>query len=250
MTTSTGRPHMALAYELQTSCLAVSQIESYLDCWAPPVLTSRSRSALAVSGWNVADSIIDTADTGTGGTAMTREGSSDVLDALARRAQQGDAAALDAVLEQIDADGAIRIPVRKMITNSEAVEDVCQDVLIIVAERIGQWEGRSSFRTWLNTIAHNKSVDYLRRQRPTEGIQSDVVSDQQRVSSLIATRVVVNDVLAQLPDHYRDPVTLRDIEQHDYDEIARMLDLPPATVRTRVSRGRAMVAARWARSTR
>ncbi len=68
-------------------------------------------------------------------------------------------------------------------------------------------------------------------------------------SSLIATRITVNKVVQQLPARYRDPVMLRDIGQHDYAEIAAMLDLPPATVRSLVSRGRAMIAARWAKDT-
>lgn len=170
-------------------------------------------------------------------------------DDLAVAAGAGDTAALDELLVLIDADGSIQIPVRKLIANAQTVQDVCQDVLIVVAEQVGTWEGRGTFQGWVATVARNKAIDHLRAKRPTEQLV-DLVSDQQRVSSMIATRVEVNRALEDLPDHYRQPVVLRDIEQLDYDEIARMLDVEYDQVKLRVSRGRAMVAARWARSNR
>lgn len=171
-------------------------------------------------------------------------------DELARRAGGGDMAALDALLELIDADGSIRIPVRQYLTNPQAIEDACQDVLIVVAEHVDTWDGRSSFKTWLATVASNKAIDYLRATTSVEELPVDVASDQRRMSSVIATRVEINKVVAGLPDHCRDAVVLRDIEQYDYDDIARMLDIPTAHVRMAVSRGRALVAARWARMNR
>ncbi|WP_370325929.1 RNA polymerase sigma factor [Euzebya sp.] len=167
---------------------------------------------------------------------------------LAVRARAGDRAALVELLELIDGDGSIRVPVRRLVTNPQAVEDISQDVLILVAERIGSWDGRSRFTTWLYTVARNKAIDHLRTLRPTEGLPEDVVSDQRRISSLIATREAVTGLLADLPEAYREPVTLRDVEQLEYAEIARLLDLHQATVRTRVKRGRAMIAAAWVRT--
>lgn len=170
----------------------------------------------------------------------------DRYDAVALRAREGDTAALDELLVLIDAEGLAGVAVRRVLLNQQAVADVCQDVLVVVAESIGKWDGRGRFTTWLWSVARNKAVDHLRRTRPTSELPDVIVSDQDRISSLIATRVSVNDAVEALPDRYRDPVVLRDVEQRDYAEIAELLDLPPATVRTRVSRGRAMVAARYA----
>ncbi len=170
-------------------------------------------------------------------------------DVLANRAKAGDLSALDALLEDLDADGTIRIAVRKVLVGPEAVADVCQDVLIVVAEQIGSWEGRSSFTTWVQRVAHYKAVDQVRR-RTEDPLPETVMAESRRISSMIADRVVVNDLIAELPELYRDAVLLRDVEQYGYNEIAQVLDLPPATVRTRVARGRAMVAARWKRDNR
>lgn len=176
-------------------------------------------------------------------------GAAGVHDQLARAARDGDTAALERLLELIDSDGSIRVPVRRVILNPATVEDVCQDVLILVAERLAQWDGRSRFTTWLYSVAHNRAIDQLRRTKPADALPQEVISDQRRISSMIATRMTVIGILQDLPVRYRDPVILRDIDQRAYDDIAAMLDLPPATVRTRVRRGRALIAARWAEAT-
>jgi RNA polymerase sigma factor (sigma-70 family) len=172
----------------------------------------------------------------------------DAYDALAAAARDGDTVALAELLERIDSDGVVRVPIRRVLMNPQTVEDVSQDVLIQVAERIGMWDGRSRFTTWLYTVARNKAIDHLRRIRPTSELPTEMVSDQRRVSSMIATRHAVQHALAALPDSYRTPVVLRDVEQLSYDDIARILQLHPATVRTRVSRGRALVAAQFAKA--
>ena len=163
---------------------------------------------------------------------------------LAVLARDGDADAMDQLLELIDATGTVRVAVRKVVMNAEAVEDICQDVLILVAERLDRWTGRSRFTTWLHTVSRNKAIDHLRRTRPTVPLKGHLGNEQQRISSLIATRATVRAALEALPPKYRDPVVLRDIDQLDYDEIADRLQLHRDTVRTRVSRARAMVAAR------
>lgn len=182
---------------------------------------------------------------GTGQVVMTN-GSHE---ALAERARDGDVAALQALLELIDSDGSIRIPIRRVVMDSAAVDDISQEVLIKVAERLHRWNGRSRFTTWLYSVARNTAIDHLRRAGPAaEELPIEAISDQQRLSSLVATRRDVQSLLEDLPDAYRQPVWLRDVEQLDYDEIANILQLRPATVRTRVCRGRAMIAAAWTAS--
>ncbi len=63
------------------------------------------------------------------------------------------------------------------------------------------------------------------------------------MSSLLATRATVRDALAALPEPYRSPVTLRDLEGLSYADVAERLDLPLGTVKGQISRGRALLAA-------
>jgi len=62
------------------------------------------------------------------------------------------------------------------------------------------------------------------------------------IDTTVADRLQLDTALAQLPEEFRVPVVLRDVCDLDYAEIATMLDLPPGTVRSRISRGRARLA--------
>jgi RNA polymerase sigma-70 factor (ECF subfamily) len=58
----------------------------------------------------------------------------------------------------------------------------------------------------------------------------------------VADRLDVDVALARLPDEFRVAVVLRDLCDLDYAEIARVLDIPPGTVRSRIARGRGQLA--------
>lgn len=167
----------------------------------------------------------------------------DALDLLAARAARGSPAALDALLAAVDQHGLARPAVRRLIVAEADADDVMQDVLIRVAESIGGFRGEARFTTWLHRVARNTAVDHLRRRRDTVPLDPDTMGPVQRISSVIANRATIHDVLAQLPLHYREPVVLRDLGQLPYAEIAERLRLPLNTVKTRIARGRALVAA-------
>ena len=62
------------------------------------------------------------------------------------------------------------------------------------------------------------------------------------MAEAVVDRSTIEDALAQLPDDFRAPVVLRDQLGLDYAEIAAVLEIPPGTVRSRISRGRAALA--------
>lgn len=174
---------------------------------------------------------------------LTADEQGPFLDELARTAALGDPHALDRLLAVIDRYRLSRTAVRRLVVNDGDAEDVYQDVLIRVAQRITSFAGDSKFTTWLYAVARNAAIDHLRRQKKVESIDEDrLLSDAQRVSSMISTRADLRAVLDALPEHYRSVVTLRDIEGRSYDDIANTLDIPLNTVRSRLARGRAMMA--------
>lgn len=166
----------------------------------------------------------------------------ELLDDLARRA--ADLGLLEILLWAIDELDLARPAIRRLVVAESDVDDVAQDVLVAVAESITSFRGDARFTTWLHQVARFKAIAYLRRQREQVPLDDDHVGDAHRMSSLIATRATVQRVVDELPEHYRHPVRLRDIEQLPYDEVAARLGIPPATARTRVARGRALAAAR------
>jgi RNA polymerase sigma-70 factor, ECF subfamily len=166
----------------------------------------------------------------------------EVLDPLARAAAGGDQAALEQVLWAVDELRLARPTISALLLDESDADDVHQEVLIAVAEGIGRFRGEGRFTTWLHPVARNKAVDALRRRRDGRALaDTDAVA---RISSLIATRTVLDEAIAGIPDPYRDAVVLRDVEGLTYEQVAQRLDVPLNTVRTRISRGRAIAAAR------
>ncbi len=168
-----------------------------------------------------------------------------LLDQLANAASQGNRAALISLIEIIDRYRLDRVPVRRILVDNEEVEEAHQDVLLAVAHSIANFRGEAAFTTWLFAVARNTAASNLRRlQRtpdPTEDVDRPITG--QRLSSMIASRADLQAAVEQLPAHYRETVYLRDVEHWSYERIAEHLDVPMNTVKSRISRGRALVAA-------
>jgi len=172
-----------------------------------------------------------------------RDGDADLLDEVAREAAAGSPVALDLLLTAIDDLGHVRAAVRRIIVASAAVDDVAQEVLITVASKISTYRGEARFTTWLYQVAKYKGIDHLRRQRDTDTLDEHEGLEAARLSSIIATRASIRQAVDALPEHYRDAVVLRDLQQLSYQEVAERLDVPLNTARTRIARGRALLAA-------
>lgn len=174
-----------------------------------------------------------------------------VLDPLAVAAAEGSFEAVELLVKAVDEHRLAYPSIRRMLVDEDEVNEVAQDVLVAVAETIGGFRGEARFTTWLSQVARFKTIAHLRRTRRGSTTELDAddpgagsVGDAQRISSLIATQTSVAQAIDALPELYRSAVVLRDLEDLTYDEIAERLDIHPGTAKTRVCRGRALVAAR------
>ncbi len=129
---------------------------------------------------------------------------------------------------------------------SDALE-ATQDTFISAFRRAGSFRGESSFGTWLYRIGINACRDVLRkRQRlpepvseiPDEGLRSSTA----RVEEEVVDRVDLARALALLPDEYRQAVAMHDLGGIPYEEIASIADVPIGTIKSRISRGRRLLA--------
>ncbi|MEL6981524.1 MAG: sigma-70 family RNA polymerase sigma factor [Actinomycetota bacterium] len=170
-----------------------------------------------------------------------------LLDRLALAAASGQPGALDDLLALVDRHQLARGSIRRLIVDDAEFDDVNQDVLIRVAKGITSFRGDARFTTWLHTIGRNTAIDHLRRRKDTEPLDDEAMSDRERISSMIASRADLRSVFDGLPDHYREIVTLRDVEGRTYADIAEDLGIELNTVRSRLARGRALVAERLER---
>jgi RNA polymerase sigma-70 factor (ECF subfamily) len=137
---------------------------------------------------------------------------------------------------------------------TEWAEDLTQDTLIRAYERFGQFSPGTNFRAWLFTIlTHLYLNDCERaRRRPvtislsTDGAMWDMAAPEalHDPEALLLTHVMDEDLeaaLERLPEEFRIAILLVDVEEMTYQEAAYALGVPIGTVRSRVSRGRALL---------
>jgi RNA polymerase sigma-70 factor (ECF subfamily) len=136
----------------------------------------------------------------------------------------------------------------RLVGNDADAADAAQETMISVVRGLRRFDGRSSFSTWTYRIAYNASLDLLRRRSRHAVASIDAASAEEAYQVVAATigeveeRLDISASLQELPVEFRGPVVLRDLCGLDYAEIADVLNLPAGTVRSRISRGRAMLA--------
>lgn len=183
------------------------------------------------------------------GYARTMAGADDLT--LVRQAQAGDRAALDELLgRHYDRIYAI---CRRIAGNDADGADATQEALMAIVRGLEKFDGRAAFSTWSYRVATNATLDELRRRRRRPSPQlvdehegwvesQHPGSAESDFDEVIVERDAMSTALAALPDEFRLPLVLRDCAGLDYAEIAETLQIPPGTVRSRISRARAKLA--------
>jgi RNA polymerase sigma-70 factor, ECF subfamily len=163
---------------------------------------------------------------------------------LAAAAAGGDRAALDELLRRNSS--MVHAVCRRVLANPDDALDATQEALIAIARRIETFDGRSKFTTWCYRVATNAALDEARRRarRPSPvAVVSEPRVGRPALDDRVADQLDIDAAIAQLSPEYRAAVALRDLVGLDYAEIASILDVPAGTVRSRIARGRAALAA-------
>jgi RNA polymerase sigma-70 factor, ECF subfamily len=171
---------------------------------------------------------------------------------LIAAARAGDRYALDQLLRRHY--DRIHAVTRRIAGASRDGEDATQEALIKIVRSLPNFDGRSSFGTWAYRIATNAALDELRKRkrRPALHVVRDDGSGEiilepvddmsSRRVDAIADRLAIDAALYELPEDFRSAVVLRDVGDLDYAEIAEILDVPVGTVKSRIARGRKLLA--------
>jgi RNA polymerase sigma-70 factor, ECF subfamily len=165
------------------------------------------------------------------------------LDDLATRAAAGHDGATEAVLELVHRLGLARPAITSIVLDRDLVDDAAQATLVTVERRIGSYEGRSKFRTWLHAVARNEALMAVRRRHAEPVDEVPEPGGGTRFSSVVAGRQTVKAVVEGLPEPYRQTLVLQLYEDLDYDAIAERLDIPVGTVRSRLAKARDLMRA-------
>lgn len=181
-------------------------------------------------------------------------GAADSDTALVARLRSGDDEAFELVVRTYS--GRLLAVTRRILGNDEDARDAVQDALLSAFRSLDRFEGGSLLSTWLHRIAVNAALMKLRtrRRKPEESIETllPVYRDDGHHQEVFSTwnepvdvamaraenRAVVRRCIEQLPDAYRTVLVLRDIEELDTEETARMLGVSGNAVKIRLHRAR------------
>ena len=178
-----------------------------------------------------------------------------LLDAeLVKRVQAGDKAAFDMLVQKYQ-HKVINL-VGRFVSDYAECQDIAQDAFVKAYRAINSFRGDSQFYTWLYRIAANTAKNHLAsRARKSPGYAVDVedaehfegesrLKEYDNPENLLLTdeiKATVFRAIDNLPEDLKSAITLREIDDLSYEEIADVMDCPIGTVRSRIFRAREVI---------
>lgn len=145
----------------------------------------------------------------------------------------------------------------RMVRDRTLAEDISQEAFIRAFKAIASYDPRYKFSSWMFKIAHNLTIDHLRRKRietvSIHGSPNAVTAEEQARTSLVLESSQerpdayvenmelgsqIEAAIGKLRPEYRSVTLLRHVEGYSYQEIADILGLPLGTVKTYIHRAR------------
>ncbi len=137
----------------------------------------------------------------------------------------------------------------KFVGRHDEAEDLTQDIFVKIFKALHTFDRRANFQTWLISISRNLCIDHyrsVRKERATmaRDVDASELTPASRERGPLAQleqsdlKEIIRRAMAELPDALRVAVTLRDLQEFSYQEIADQLHLPEGTVKSRINRGR------------
>jgi len=182
------------------------------------------------------------------------------VNALVRRCVSGDAAAWQEIVQQYHR--RIYNICYRFSGSPDDASDLAQEVFIKMYRTLSMFDTtRASFMTWVTTVTRNLLVDHFRKGKydrvtdsldATPGNQEDGLTIAEQLEDRGAspearmrsqeTKKLVHEALRRLSPELREAVILRDLQDMDYKDIAKVLNVPEGTVKSRINRGRTELA--------
>ena len=134
----------------------------------------------------------------------------------------------------------------------EDAEELSQEIFLKVFENLHRYDGGFPFAAWLVSISRNLCIDRYRRRKREKSfrfVSDDAVLPLLKSDDDPAAEAIKKErakllfwALAEIPEDLAEILVLRDLDGLTYEEIAKALDLPDGTVKSRLFRARAEVA--------
>jgi len=179
---------------------------------------------------------------------------------LVRRCISGDAAAWEEIVQRYHR--RIYNICYRFAGSAEDASDLTQEVFIKMYRTLNSYDvDRGAFMTWMTAMTRNLLVDHFRKTRQDRLTESlDTTSSEHEDAIPLSEQIpdrglapdskvqsretgeTVHQALQKLSPELREAVILRDLQDLDYREIAKVLKVPEGTVKSRINRGRAELA--------
>jgi RNA polymerase sigma-70 factor (ECF subfamily) len=174
---------------------------------------------------------------------------------LMLRVGKGDKGAFNEIMRRY---GSKMVNLAYRITGDrELAEDIGQETFLRAYRSAARYREISKFSTWLHTIAINLCRNELRRRKfrmfSLEGmaerdedskVRVDIADEKSTPDREVERKELghlIKSAIATLPEKFRTPLVLRDMQGLTYEEIGEMLGLPEGTVKSRINRARLRV---------
>ncbi|WP_019000790.1 RNA polymerase sigma factor RpoE [Succinimonas amylolytica] len=145
---------------------------------------------------------------------------------------------------------------QRFASNPADVQDIAQESFIKAYKAMESFRGESAFYTWLYRITVNTAKNFVVKNAG-RGISVDVDTpdieaydgserlhqrdNPENILESTDVKRVIKEALQALPDDLRQAITLREIDDMSYDEIADVMGCPVGTVKSRISRAREII---------
>jgi RNA polymerase sigma-70 factor (ECF subfamily) len=141
--------------------------------------------------------------------------------------------------------GAVYALARRVVRDTGLAEEVVQEVFVRLWTTPDRFDpDRGSLRSWLLAQAHGRTIDRLRsdsarrlREERDAQLTADAGYDVEREAWDLAVADRVNDVMGDLPDGERRAIELAYFDGYTYREVAKILDTPEGTIKSRIRSG-------------
>lgn len=174
---------------------------------------------------------------------------------LVRRCLKGDERAARELVSRFERP--VFSQVFRMVRDRELAEDLAQEGFVRAFDRLETYDPSYKFSSWLFKIAHNLTIDHLRRKdldtvsihgapdattaERQEATAVTLESREERPDERLDSSMLGGEIEAAIADlrpAYREAILLRHVEGRAYDEIAEIMELPLGTVKTYIHRAR------------
>ena len=165
-------------------------------------------------------------------------------------ARQGDKTAFGCLIEAYQ--GPVFNLAYRMLNNAGEAEEAAQEAFVRAYTRLDSYDPAHKFSTWMLSITSNYCIDVIRKRRaimlsldeplpPHPALHSDKTAGPEAQTLMNEQQQMVQTLLQELPDDYRQTVVLRYWHDLSYEEIADLMHTTVSAIKSRLFRARRML---------